>query len=126
MSKRKSVISVALGSALATTLCSASIASAAENPFSIQPLEKGYMIAYGDKKKADEHKSGEGKCGENKCGAKMADANKDGKVTKEEWDKHHDAMFEEMDANSDGVIDKDEMGKMKSEKRKMHGDKKSY
>ncbi|HNO76181.1 MAG TPA: hypothetical protein PKG49_11390 [Nitrosomonas mobilis] len=114
MSKKKSIISVAIGSAFAATLSIASIASAAENPFSVQIMDKGYMVAYGHTK-ADESKSGEGK-----CGAHIVDANKDGKVTKEEWDKHHDAMFEKMDANKDGVVDKEEMGKMKSEKRKMH------
>ena len=47
----------------------------------------------------------------------MADANGDGKITKEEWTKHHDAMFEHMDANKDGVITKDEKkGKMKDGK----------
>ncbi len=125
MSKRKSVISAAVGSAFAVTLGVSTIASADESPFNMQPLEKGYMIAYGDNK-ADQHKSGEGKCGESKCGANMADADNDGKITKEEWDKHSDTMFKKMDANTDGVIDKDEMDKMKSDKRKSHGDKKSY
>ncbi|MBA2483795.1 MAG: hypothetical protein H0V39_05130 [Nitrosomonas sp.] len=109
MSKRKSVISAAVGTTFAVTLGVATMASAAENPFNIQPLEKGYMIAYNDNK-ADQHKSGEGK-----CGASMADANKDGKVSKEEWDKHSDTMFKKMDTNADGVIDKDEMDKMKEE-----------
>ena len=126
MLKMKSIISVAVGSAFAATLGMAPIASAAENPFSMQIMDKGYMVAYGDKR-VDESKSGEGKCSEHKHGASMADANKDGKVSKEEWDKHHGAMFEKMDANKDGVVDKEEMGKMKSEKRKMHdGDKQSH
>ena len=57
MSKRKSIISAAVGSAFAVTLGIAPLASAAENPFSMQPMEKGFMVAYGDKK------AGEGKCG---------------------------------------------------------------
>jgi uncharacterized low-complexity protein len=124
MSKRKSIISVAVGSAFAVTLGVAPIASAAENPFSMQPMEKGYMVA--EAGKYDDKKAGEGKCGESRCGAAMADTDKDGKITKEEWDKHHDAMFEKMDANKDGTVDKDEIDKMKAEKRKMHGDKQSY
>jgi len=92
----------------------------------MQPMEKGFMVAYGDKKASEGKCGGEGKCGENKCGAAMADANKDGKVSKEEWDKHHDTMFEKMDTNKDGVIDKDEIEKSKTEKRKMHDDKKSH
>src|SRR5690606_24153963 len=126
MCKRKSIISAAVGSAFAVTLGIAPLASAAENPFSMQPMEKGFMGAYGDKKAGEGQSGGEGKCGENRCGANMADTDKDGKVSKEEWDKHHDAMFEQMDGNKDGVIDKDEIEKSKAEKRKMHGDKKSY
>jgi len=124
MSKRKSIISVAVGSAFAVTLGIAPVASAAENPFNMQPMEKGYMVA--DAEKYGDKKAGEGKYHEGRCGAAMADTNKDGKITKEEWSKYHDAMFEKMDVNKDGVIDKDEMDKMKAEKRKMHGDNKSY
>lgn len=40
----------------------------------------------------------------------MADINKDNKVSKEEFTKHRDVMFEDMDANKDGFIDKSEMG----------------
>jgi len=125
MSKRKSIISVAVGSAFAVTLGIAPVvASAAENPFNMQPMEKGYMVA--DAEKYGDKKAGEGKYGEGRCGTAMADTNKDGKITKEEWSKYHDAMFEKMDANKDGVVDKDEMDKMKAEKRKMHDDNKSY
>lgn len=135
MSKSKSIISAAVGSAFAATLGFAPTASAAENPFAMQPLEKGYMVAqahtYDEDKKTGEGKAGEGKCGEGKCGAAMADTNKDGKITKEEWTKHHDLMFEQMDSNKDGAIDKDEMEKSrmkggKSGGDKSHGDKKAY
>jgi hypothetical protein len=50
------------------------------------------------------------KVGEGSCGVTMADINKDNKVSKEEFTKHHDVMFEDMDANKDGFIDKSEMG----------------
>ena len=129
MSRKKSIISIAVGSAFAATLGVAPIASAAENPFTIQPLDKGYMVAdagYGGKKtgegKCGGMKAGEGKCGakasEGMCGVTMADINKDGKVSKEEWAKHHDAMFEHMDANKDGFIDKSEMDKGEMGKKK--------
>ena len=135
MSKSKSIISAAAGSAFAATLGFAPIASAAENPFAIQSLEKGYMVAqahtYDEDKKTGESKAGEGKCGEGKHRAAMADTNKDDKITKEEWTKHHDLMFERMDSNKDGTIDKDEMEKsrMKSGQSngdKSHSDKKGY
>jgi len=124
MSTKKSIIAAAVGSAFAATLVTAPVAFAADNPFSVQFLEEGYMVA--DVHKDGDKNRGEGKYGESKCGANMADANKDGKVTKEEWDKHSEAMFEKMDTNKDGVIDKEEMKKAKEEKRKMHGDKKGY
>jgi hypothetical protein len=37
-----------------------------------------------------------------------ADTDKDGKVTKEEFMTHHEAMFTEADANKDGSLDADE------------------
>ena len=112
MSRKRSIISMAVGSAFVATLGTAPLVSAADNPFGIQSLGKGYMVAdahkYGDKKGGEGKCGGEGACGEGRCGASMADANKDGKITKEEWTAHHNAMFEHMDANKDGVIDKDE------------------
>jgi len=112
MSSKKSIISIAVGSAFAATLGAAPLVSAADNPFGMQSLDKGYMVAdahkYGDKKGGEGKCGGEGACGEGRCGANMADANNDGKITKEEWTSHHNAMFEHMDANKDGVIDKDE------------------
>ena len=59
----------------------------------------------------------EGKCGamktdQAKGGMATMDANKDGKVSKEEFIKAHEAMFGTMDANKDGFLDKTEMGKM--------------
>ena len=129
MSSKKSMISVAVGSALAATL-GAAPAFAAENPFAIQSMDRGYMVAdaggYGGKKagegKCGAMKAGEGTCGakasEGMCGATMADLNKDGRVSKEEWSKHHDAMFEHMDANKDGFIDKSELGKGEVAKKK--------
>ncbi|MDO8438337.1 MAG: hypothetical protein Q7S69_09335 [Nitrosomonadaceae bacterium] len=129
MANKKSIISIAVGSAFAATLGAAPIASAADNPFAIQSLDRGYMVAqgYGEKKPGEgkcggRMKAGEGKCGakasEGMCGVTMADINKDGKVSKEEFTKHHDAMFEHMDANKDGFIDEAELGKGEMAKKK--------
>lgn len=104
---RRTLISAAVGSAFAVTLGAAPAAIAAENPFAMQPLNKGYMVA-------DAGKMRDGKCGVGKCGAAMMDENKDGKVSKEEFTKHHEAIFTQMDANKDGFVDKDEMAKMRS------------
>lgn len=115
---KKTLIATAVGTAFVAGMSAAPIATAAENPFALSGLSTGYQVA-------DSHKAGEGKCGQGKCGAKMkdgmcgismADANKDGKVSKEECDKHREAMFATMDTNKDGFIDKAEMGKMKDGK----------
>jgi hypothetical protein len=78
MSSKKTLMSVAVGTAFAAALGAAPVASAASNPFAMQSLSKGYMVAEGDMPaKAHEGKCGEGKCGakrkanEGKCGAKM-------------------------------------------------------
>lgn len=71
MSRKKFIISVAVGSAFAVTLGAVPVASADYNPFGMQLLDKGYMMSdahqYSDKKDG-EGKCGEGKCGEGKCG----------------------------------------------------------
>ena len=53
---KKSKLSIALGSMIVAS------AVAAQNPFQVAALDKGYMVA-------DNHKAKEGKCGEAKCGA---------------------------------------------------------
>ncbi|WON75037.1 hypothetical protein [Nitrosospira sp. Is2] len=115
----KSMISIAVGSVFATSLGAAFVVNAADdaatanNPFALQSLDKGYMIAYADR--ADPGKYGMGakggmgaKAGEGKCGMSLADTNKDGKVTKEEFLKHHEIIFDQIDANHDGSVDKTE------------------
>ena len=64
MATRKTTLTLALGSALATALAAAP-AGASENPFASQSLAQGYMVA---------SKAMEGKCGEGKCGSKPPDA----------------------------------------------------
>lgn len=132
MPSKKSLMSLALGSAFAVTLGATSAASAGDNPFAAQALDKGYMLAqgydksddYGSKRddygsKRDDYgeKKGYDKSGEGRCGMSMADTDKDGRVSREEHARHCDLMFDKMDTNKDGYIDKDEAAKM----RKMHG-----
>lgn len=75
MASKKTVLTLALGSAIAATLAAAP-ASAANNPFAAESLGKGYMVAEADKAK-------EGKCGgkakEGKCGGKKDAKAKEGK-----------------------------------------------
>lgn len=107
MRNKKTMISLAVGSALAATLGAVPLVSAADSPFTAQSLDKGYMLAYADK--VDPNKYGGGaKSGEGRCGMSMVDANKDGKVTKQEFLKHHENIFDRIDANKDGAVDQPE------------------
>lgn len=56
-------------------------------------------------------------------GAEMTemDTNKDGKISKDEFTKHHDQMFTQMDKNADGMIDASERAAMKGMHGKDHG-----
>lgn len=113
---KKTLIAAAVGTAFAATLA-APVASAAGNPFALSSLASGYQVADNTPAKPMEGKCGSNmnmntKAGDGKCGMSMADTNKDGKISKEEADKHHEAMFNQMDTNKDGFIDKTEMGKM--------------
>jgi uncharacterized low-complexity protein len=63
--------------------------------------------------KCGEGKCGEGKAGEGKCGMEMMDADKDGKVSKDEFIAAHEAMFVKHDANKDGFVDAAEMKRAK-------------
>jgi uncharacterized low-complexity protein len=113
---KKSLLATAVGTAFAASLA-APVVSAADNPFALSSLASGYQVADNQTVKPME-----GKCGEGMCGAKMksgtcgmfmtADTNKDGKISKEEWNQQHDAIFSKMDANKDGFIDQSEMGRM--------------
>ena len=120
MSRKTAIkpLAVAIGTVFTVSLAHSTITSAAENPFTMQPLSGGYMMLA-------EGKCGEGKCGaaksnkagEGTCGMARMDADGDGKVTREEFMKGHEAMFDKIDQNGDGVIDADEraahMDKMK-------------
>lgn len=106
MRNKKTMISLAVGSAFAA-LGAVPLASAADSPFTAQSLDKGTILAYADK--VDPNKYGGGaKSGEGRCGMSMVDTNKDGKVTKQEFMKHHEAIFDRMDANKDGAVDQPE------------------
>ena len=109
--------SLALGVAFATSLAAGG-AYAGDNPFAQSELSSGYMVAEMAEGKCGSMKAGkEGKCG----GMNMLDGDGDGKVTREEFDKKHAAVFEEMDANSDGSIDADEMAQMHDQMRSGKG-----
>jgi uncharacterized low-complexity protein len=69
MKASQKALSIVLGSAFAASVSATSV-QAAENPFAMQTLSSGYMVA-------DAHEGKEGKCGTGKCGAeKKARADK--------------------------------------------------
>ena len=113
MANSKSTLSLAIGSAFCATVAIAPVAQAAGNPFEMKSLGSGYMVA--DKgmdgkcgSMMNKH-SAAGKSGDCKGGMDAMDADKDGKVSRDEYMKAHMARFDAMDTNKDGVIDADEM-----------------
>ncbi len=76
MTIKKSTLSIALGSVFIASMAASSVVSAAQNPFAMASLDKGYMVAAADM--AKDGKMKDGKCGEGKCGANKAKEGKAG------------------------------------------------
>jgi uncharacterized low-complexity protein len=97
---------IALGTVFTISQAIPAVTRAAENPFSIEQADGGYMMlaegkcGAGGKCGAAKASSGEGKCGMGRM-----DADGDGDVTKDEFMQGHEAMFGKIDQNGDGVID---------------------
>jgi uncharacterized low-complexity protein len=88
---KKKPLAVAINTAFSVSLAASSIAYAQGNPFGMNDLSTGYMVAEaettppsdeakggegkcgGDKAEETEGKCGEGKCGEGKCGGDKAE-----------------------------------------------------
>lgn len=109
-SNRKPV-AIAIGTALAGGLMLSG------SSFAITPLSQGYLLGAQDAAKAADAKAKEGSCGadkakaEGKCGIDKIDTDKDGKVSRAEFDAAHPDKadtFAKMDSNSDGFVDKAE------------------
>jgi len=68
MRKSRQALTAALGVAFMATAAVPAVAAEVV-PFSAQPLEQAYALAYDDKDKGEgEGSCGEGKCGEGSCG----------------------------------------------------------
>lgn len=102
----KNLIAIAVSTVFLLTFSTATVfaADAAK--------ESGQAASHGDMKSGDHHG--------HQCAHKMssADQNKDGKISKEEFMKHHEAMFDKKDTNKDGFLDDTEMHSMKDRAHK--------
>lgn len=107
----KKPVAIAIGTALAGGLMLSG------SSFAINPLSQGYLLGAQDAAKAADAKAKEGSCGgdkakaEGKCGIEKVDTDKDGKVSRAEFDAAHPDKadkFAAIDANGDGFIDKAE------------------
>lgn len=107
----KKPVAIAIGTALAGGLMLFG------SSFAITPLSQGYLLGAQDAAKAADAKAKEGSCGgdkakaEGKCGIEKVDTDKDGKVSRAEFDAAHPDKadkFAAIDANGDGFIDKAE------------------
>lgn len=108
MYNKKTIAYITLSPIFAIALSSASLSFAADGTFISQPKNtKGVMLAYADLAEAD--KSGGAKsAGGGGYGLSVMDTNKDAKVTKEEFIKYNEAIFDKVDTNHDGSVDKAE------------------
>jgi uncharacterized low-complexity protein len=74
MARRKARLTAALGTAVTASLIATPVARAADSPFELLTLERGYQVVALDMDlaakpdKTKDGKCGEGKCGEGKCG----------------------------------------------------------
>jgi len=115
-------------------------AVAAGSLFSMDTMANGYMQDKAAAAKAGEGKCGEGKCGEGKCGGQAAkaaheggcgmakmDTDKDGRLSRAEFDAAHKGSEEKFaghDLDGDGFITQAEMDKHHAE-MKAKGDGKA-
>ncbi|MBP6366644.1 MAG: EF-hand domain-containing protein [Nitrosomonas sp.] len=106
MLHKRHLISVAIGAIFLLTLGATSVSAADAAKDDGHQHQSGQAAGHGEKKSDNHHG--------HQCHDKMSavDLNKDGKISKEEFMKHHEAMFDKKDANKDGFVDESEMHKM--------------
>ena len=106
MLHKRHLISVAIGAIFLLTLGATSVSAADAAKDDGHQHQSGQAAGHGEKKSDNHHG--------HQCHDKMSavDLNKDGKISKEEFMKHHEAMFDKKDANKDGFLDESEMHKM--------------
>ena len=105
MLHQRNLIAVAVGTVFLFTFgaTTASAADATKDSGHQHQHQSGQTAGHGDMKSGDHHG--------HQCPHMMSsvDLNKDGKISKEEFMKHHEAMFDQKDANKDGFLEEAEM-----------------
>lgn len=109
MLPRKNLVVMTIGMALVLTLSTASAfaADAVKEESGHQHQSKqSKSSGHGDGKSEDHHG--------HQCEHMMSavDQDKDGKISKAEFMKHHEALFDKKDTNKDGFLDDTEMHRM--------------
>ena len=112
---KKTTITLALSTSMMAGLALGTVQAADSNPFAATKVDSGYL-------QLAENKTTEMSCGAGACGGAMKDAkggstlppdaDKDGKVTKEEFVTFHSQLFDKADANKDGILEAEEMKAM--------------
>lgn len=119
MLHKRNLIAVAVGIVFLFTLGATTASAADATKDSGHQHQSGQTAGHGDMKSGDHHG--------HQCPHMMAsvDLNKDGKISKEEFMKHHEAMFDQKDANKDGFLEEAEMhGMMKMNHMHQHDQQK--
>ena len=106
MKTQHKTLNLMLGGAFAASLATASLASAAGNPFALTPLDSGYMVA--------DHHEGDGKMQDGKCGSGMKD--KEGNCSSEMKGKEGSCSAEKKTREGSCSSDKMKEGSCSSEK----------
>lgn len=131
MFNKRKMIPVAISALIMTTFSTAAISATNTLLSGPQIAKTVHMLAYADKTEADgdsphgSHGGYEGhedmksdKKGHKHSGMSGVDLDGDGKISKDEFFKHQETMFDKKDLNNDGFIDEDEMHNMM---KKKHG-----
>ena len=106
MLRRKNLVTMTIGTALVLALTTASTFAADAAKESGHQHQSKQSGGHGDGKSDDQHG--------HQCEHMMSsvDQDKDGKISKAEFMKHHEALFDKKDANKDGFLDDTEMHRM--------------
>lgn len=106
MQLRKNLVVMTIGTALVLVLSTASVFAADAAKENGHQHQSKQSSGHGDGK-SDEHHN-------HQCEHMMSsvDQDKDGKISKAEFMKHHETLFDKKDTNKDGFLDDTEMHQM--------------